>query len=100
MEEEETLSDICPEVDKKSNALSLYELYGQPIPQEPISWDNGINNFGRPFLCLHYYILSSYSNTCRYKYNSSFKIYPSPSLTLSHPQSNAYKYRAFLSSIL
>ena len=87
-----------PRSRQKSNVLSLYDLYGHAIPQEPISLDNGIYNLDRPFLGLHYYIFSSYSNTCRYKYNSSFKIYPSPSLTL--PQSNAYKYRAFLSSIL
>ena len=42
----------------RNNAVSLYDLYGHTLAQEPLPRGYDIYNFGRPFLGYHYYILS------------------------------------------
>ena len=53
------LSDLCLEVEEKIFKImhSLYDLYGHALAQEPLPRGHEINNFGRPFLGHHYYIL-------------------------------------------
>ena len=47
------------EKDFKGNyTLSLYDLYGHTLAQEPLHRGHEIYNFGRPFLGQHYYTLS------------------------------------------
>ena len=43
---------------KSKNAFSLYELFIHALAQKPFPRAHEIYSFGRPFLGLHYYILS------------------------------------------
>ena len=48
---------------KRNNALTLYDLYGNNLAQEPCPGGDEIYNFCRPFLG-HYNYLLSLSESC------------------------------------